>query len=344
MKDPSLSWLLEPKDPSVRHEALIDLLRRPKDAKDVLAAREKIPGYWPVKKILASQTIKGFWAPKETCYSPKWTAAVWPLALLGELNVPPDPRISSECERFLDLHLLDNGAFTCPSPQDAERWAARHPRAKAVRWAEPCLTGNMIRTLIKFGYSDDKRVRKATDWLPKDQLEDGGWNCDYPEKKVKHSSFMSTIEPLWAYSEIPRQKWTRKTKRSIDDGAEFLLMHHVYKSDNHHWQETYPFFTKLHFPMYYFYDILHALRVLTKLGYGDDERIRSAVQLLLSKRRPDGAWNLEGDWYREGDYFYPSGKGRKAPVPIEEIGRPSKWITLNAYRVLSQTGDLDIGA
>jgi hypothetical protein len=92
----------------------------------------------------------------------------------------------------------------------------------------------MIRTLVKFGYSKDKRVRKAIDWLPKDQLEDGGWNCDYPEKKVKHSSFMSTVEPLWVYSEIPRQKWTRKMKRSINDGAEFLLMHHVYKSDNHH--------------------------------------------------------------------------------------------------------------
>src|SRR5207253_1581004 len=150
--------------------------------------------------------------------------------------------------------------------------------------------GNMIRTLIKFGYSNDPRVRRAIDWLPKYHLEDGGWNCDHPENKVKHSSFMSTIEPLWAYSEIPRQKWTRKMKRSINDGAEFLLMHHVYKSDNHHWQETYPFFTKLHFPMYYFYDILHALRVLTKLGYGDDERIRSAVQLLLSEGRPGNGY------------------------------------------------------
>lgn len=94
--------------------------------------------------------------------------------------------------------------------------------------------------------------------------------------------------------------------------------------------------------MYYFYDILHALRVLTKLGYSDDERIRSAVQLLLSKRRPDGKWNLEGDWYREGDYFNPKGKGRKAPVSVEEIGKPSQWITLNSYRVLTATGDLDI--
>ena len=330
MKDPTLSWLLDPKDPSVRHQALIDLLHKAKDGKDVLATREKIPSYRPVKKIIGTQTSKGIWSPTESCYRPKWTSAVWPLALLGEMDAPPDPRISSECERFLDLHQTETGAFACPSKVEESK-----------RWDEPCLTGNMIRTLIKFDYSNDPRVRRAIDWLPKDQLEDGGWNCDHPEKKVKHSSFMSTIEPLWAYSEIPKQKWTRKMKQSINEGAGFLLMHHLYKSDNHHWQETYPFFTKLHFPMYYFYDILHALRVLTKLGYEDDERTRSAVQLLLSKRRPDGAWNLEGDWYREGDFFYPSGKGRKAPVVIEEIGKPSKWITLNAYRVLTQTGDLD---
>jgi hypothetical protein len=331
MKNPSLGWLLEPKDPSIRHQALIDLLHRPKDGKDVLATHDKIPSYRPVKKIIGTQTSKGVWSPKETCYRPKWTAAVWPLILLGEMDAPPDSRIRSECERFLDLHQTESGGFSCPTKAD-----------RGKKWDEPCLTGNMIRTLIKLGYSKDRRVRKAIDWLPKDQVEDGGWNCDYPEKKVKHSSFMSTIEPLWAYSEIPRQNWTRRMKRSIGEGSEFLLMHHIYKSDNHHWQETYPFFTKLHFPMYYFYDILHALRVLTKLGYSDDERIRSAVQLLLSKRRPDGAWNLEGDWYREGDYFYPSGKGRKAPVAIEELGRPSKWITLNAYRVLTQTGDLDL--
>jgi hypothetical protein len=34
---------------------------------------------------------------------------------------------------------------------------------------------------------------------------------------------------------------------------------------------------------------------MTKLGYEDDEIINSAVQLLLSKRRPDGKWNLEGE-------------------------------------------------
>jgi hypothetical protein len=337
----SVDWLLDPKDPSVRHQTLVDILHRKKNDAEVEHALKKIPGHRTVRRIMGTQTREGYWRPKETCYTPKWTSAVWPLILLGEMGVPPNAAIKSESERFLDLHQLNNGAFTCPTARDVKEWEARHHGKKGRRWEEPCLTGNMIRTLLVFGYGDDERVRKAIDWMPEHQLEDGGWNCDYPEKKVRHSSFMSTIEPLWAYSEIPRAKWTRKMKRSIDEGAEFILMHHVYKSDNHQWRETYPFFTKLHFPMYYFYDILHALRVLTKLGYADDERIQSAVQLLLSKRRPDGRWNLEGDWYREGDYFNPTGKGRKAPIAIEEIDRPSKWITLNCYRVLTATNDID---
>ena len=339
MKATGLAWLLEPRDPSIRYHTLVDLLDRKTSDKEVVATKKKIRNSSPVKKIMATQTRERYWAPKETCYTPKWTAAVWPLALLGELEAPADDRIKAESERFLELHQQDNGAFTCPSPTDVKSWAAKHPRQKAVRWDEPCLTGNMIRTLGKLGYNNDPRIKKAIAWLPKAQLEDGGWNCDYPEKKVKHSSFMSTIEPLWAYSEIPRQKWTRSMKRSIDRGAEFLLMHRLYKSDNHHWKETYPFFTALHFPMYYFYDILHGLRVLTKLGYSDDDRMDDAVHLLMSKRRPDGTWNLEGDWFRERDK---NPEKRKAPVSIEQIGKPSKWITLNSYRVLKETGDLEI--
>ena len=274
------------------------------------------------------QQRAGLWPPKETCYRPKWTAAVWQLMLLAELAAPVNDRIKAEVERFLDLHQIESGSFACPSRLET----------RGKRWDEPCLTGNMIRTLIRLGYANDRRVRKAIDWLPVQQLEDGGWNCDYPEKKVKHSSFMSTVEPLWAYSEIPRSKWTKRMKRSLENGAEFLLMHHLYKSDNHHWRETHPFFTQLHFPMYYYYDVLHGLRVLTRLGYADDERTRSAVHILLSKRRPDGRWNLEGDWFRER--HKPNPERRKSPVPVEEIGKPSKWITLNAIQVLAKTGDV----
>jgi hypothetical protein len=72
------------------------------------------------------------------------------LALLGEMDAPLEPEISSECARFLDPHQLDDGAFTCPGRLDVKRWVARHPRAKAVRWEQPFLTRNMIRTLLVF--------------------------------------------------------------------------------------------------------------------------------------------------------------------------------------------------
>ncbi len=340
MKEPSIEWLLEPRDPSIRLQALIDLLDRPTSDKDVVATRGRIRNYGPVKRIMEAQTRSGYWAPKETCYRPKWTSAVWSLVLLGEMGVSPNPEIKGECERFLDLHQTETGSFACPSRIEES----------GKRWDEPCLTGNMIRTLITFGYEEDPRVQKAISWLPKQQLEDGGWNCDFPERKVKHGSFMSTIEPLWAYSEIPRQKWTKRMKRTIGKGAEFLLMHHVYKSDNSHWKPTAPEFTTLHFPMYYFYDALHGLRVLTKLGYSDDSRIQDAIHLILSKRNPNGTWALEGDWHRGGQkdttsaggyVDLPKG-GKKTIVDLEEIGKPSKWITLNCLRVLTQTGDVDI--
>ena len=271
---------------------------------------------------------------------------------LGEMAVAPDSRIKKECERFLNLHQSENGAFTYRSKLSREE-----------PYPEPCLTGNMVRTLMVLGYADDPRVKRAVDWLPQAQLEDGGWNCDYPEYegvKVKHSSFMSTIEPLWAYSEIPRQRWTKRVKRSIERGAEFLLMHRLYKADHHEWIPMNPTFTTLHFPMYFFYDVLHGLRVLTKLGYGDDERLRDAVHVALSKRRPDGKWILESNWFSkpgESTRWLSKKQGEKSPVPtdpwgnsiakaskfeFETVGAPSKWITLNCYRALNLTGDIDI--
>ncbi len=329
MKEETLNWLLEPRDPPIRFHTLVDILRRPLNGPEVVGTRERISDHGSVKRIFRAQTAEGYWPPSNTCYEPKWTAAVWPLILLGEMAVLPDARIKKECERFLTLHQMENGAFA---------WTVR-----GKRYAEPCLTGNMIRTLVVFGYGDDSRVQKAIDWMPEDQQEDGGWNCDFPLRKVKHGSFMSTIEILWAYSEIPRQKWNRRMKHTIDSGAEFLLMHHLYKSDHHNWRPTKPQFTMLHFPMYYYYDALHSLRVLAKLGYADDQRVREALHLILSKRTPDGRWLLEGDWFREvkeGKLGYR--KGRRTIVNLEEIGKPSKWVTLNCFRVLTVTGDLEV--
>ena len=342
------SWLLESTNPAVRFFTLTDVMGRPHEDKQASREREKILEYAPVKALHQAQRGKGHWPPSNTCYEPKFTSTVWQLILLGEIGVPRTPWIESALEQFLNQHQMQNGAFCCPAIGGEEQLEE-----------EPCLMGNMLRTLLFFGYGEDSRVKKALEWMPEMQFEDGGWNCDHPGFQFDggklnwgsarydptHSSVMSTIEPLWAYSEIPRPRWTKKMKRSIEEGAEFLLAHRIYKS-HRDWSSielrdmdkifTGNLVTKFHFPMYYYYDALHGLRVLTKLGYHDDERIRDAVLLMLSKMTPEGRWLLDGDWVRER-----TDNSRKTIVSVEELNEPSKWVTLNCYRVLSRTGDLE---
>ena len=337
MKAKALPWLLDASNPSVRLFTLTDVMGRPPDDEEVRAARESVLSYALVTRLKKAQGGRPYWPPEDSSYNPKFTSTVWQLILLGELGVPRTPWIESAVDRVLAQHQMENGAFC---------WRRLGERGKVDE--EPCLTGNMIRTLLALGYGDDRRVRKALDWLPEFQFEDGGWNCDYPSYNPTHSSFMSTIEPLWAYSEIPRTKLTRKQKNSMERAAEFLLVHRVYKS-HHNWRPvefrgmmqvfTGNLVTRFHFPMYYYYDALHALRVLTKLGYGDDERIADALHLMLSKKTPEGKWLLEGDWVRER-----SGEPRKTLVTLEKLNEPSKWITLNCYRVLAKTSDLELSA
>jgi hypothetical protein len=66
------------------------------------------------------------------------------------------------------------------------------------------------------------------------------------------------------------------------------------------------------------------LAVLTKLGYNNDDRLADALDLLIQKRRADGTWLLESS---------PTGRMQ---ANLEAVGKPSKWVTLNALKVLKQ--------
>src|SRR5260370_21357063 len=202
------------------------------------------------------------------------------------------------------------------------------------------------------------------EWLGKYERDDGGWNCeteDYRDgETVHHSSFMSTIEPLSAFSTLDRQKWPKGGREAVERAAEFMLIHRLYKSDKTG-KIIRPEWTQLHFPMFYFYDILHGLRVLSNLGYGGDERTSDARNLLLSKRLPDGTWPLEASYLRAlrrnfvrnattghwgsvrdekldpADIYTKGSSVAEVPAfyaSLGEVGRANPWITLNALLAL----------
>lgn len=81
--------------------------------------------------------------------------------------------------------------------------------------------------------------------------------------------------------------------------------------------------TRFAFPTWWHYDVLRGLDYLRRAGVGPDERMAEAIELVEAKRDGAGRWPLE--------VRYPG----EMPVEIDEgEGRPSRWITLRALRVL----------
>ena len=116
----------------------------------------------------------------------------------------------------------------------------------------------MAAALIRMDYANDQRVEKALNWLVKVQNNDGGWLCPYwrAHVKDKHGCFDGTICPLEAFNEVPRKNLTKKMKQAIEKGAEFLLMHRLFKADHHHYKVINSSWLKLSFPWFYGYNIL----------------------------------------------------------------------------------------
>ncbi|MDG6997642.1 MAG: hypothetical protein JRN15_00845 [Nitrososphaerota archaeon] len=295
--------------PSVRYYTLVDLLDRKEADPDVREALSQIPKKGWASKILALQKEKGNWENEKNLYRPKYTATNWRAIVLSDLGLTSkDKRV----ERTANLFFRD--------------WMSPPP-AENVFNDEVCIVGNTARMLTRFGYADDDRVKKLFDRLLEDQKEDGGWHCDKSDKGC-----LDGWEGLAAFAALPRSKWSRKIKSSIESGAEFYLERKLFDDGE---KKYLPWF-RFHYPTHYYYDILVGLDVITRLGYSSDRRLAPALDILKEKRQEDGTWLLDKihpDIAQGARYRMSKSVKRFA---LEEEGKPSKWITLTAMRVLKR--------
>ena len=322
-----IEWLLDEDQPAVRYYALIDILGRKENHPEVRNAYSNIPKKGWAKEILELQKPEGYWESKEPSwrkdilgwieflYRPKFVATNWRALVLADLGLTSkDKRIKKIADLFFNYKLRLSSPFNFFTE-------------------EACIVGNTARMLTRFGYYDDYRVKKLYDRLLEDQKQDGGWNCFRPDRGT-----LDNWEPLAAYAALPKQKRTRKIERSIEKGAEFYLERNLFKEG----RSRYEPWLRFHYPNHYYYDILIGLDLLTKLGYADDRRLGPALKILKEKRRSDGTWLIDkahpdlGLGVIESDFGV--GKGPK-PFSLEEVGKPSKWITLTALRVLKRVED-----
>jgi hypothetical protein len=325
LKADSTDWLLEAQNPSVRYFALSQISDKPQNHPEVAAAKEAIMHTGVVPKILAEQKSGGYWESPEKFYLSKYKGTVWQLIILSELGVDQkDGRIRKSCEFILqNSQDRESGGFSA--------WASIKLGGGRYSGVLPCLTGNMVWSLIRQGFLEDERVKRAIAWITRYQRFDDGET--YPPKTRpydkatncfgKHSCHMGVVKSLKALSEIPVDKRSKNVVETIEKGAEYILKHHIHKRSHNLDKVSKPGWLRFGFPLMYQTDVLEILGILTKLGYRD-ERMQEAIDLVASKQDKHGRWNLENTF-----------NGR-FQTNIEQKEKPSKWITLNAVTVLKR--------
>jgi hypothetical protein len=316
-------WLLEEDDPSVRYFALVDLLGVAARDRRATAAKKAIMTRGAVPEILAKQNKGGYWGRPEDFYvRGKYRGTVWQLIVLAELGADPkDPRIRSAGEFVLRVSQdRASGGFAYRGGPDG---GGHHSGVI------PCLTGNMVWSLIRLGFGGDPRVWRGIEWLTTyARFDDGagpaptGWPYDKFEACWgRHSCHSGAAKTLKALAAIPAKERSPEVERTIDAAAEYFLRHHVHKRSRDLSKPVKPKWLKFGFPLMWDSDAPEIFGLLAGLGFRDP-RMREAAELILSNQDEAGRWNLEETY-----------NGR-FQVDIEKKGRPSKWVTLNALRAL----------
>ena len=313
-----VSWLLEENQPSIRYRTLTELLGRKESDPEVREAKRQIPTHGWTAEILARRDPAGWWVNEKGVYRPKYVSTNWMMLVLSDLGATRAiPAVRASCELWMERSPLKGGGVGGSSKGNGHH----------------CFTGNMARALIRFGYGEDPRIRKALDWLVRTAHPKGGWTCWSFSDGPSPGRNLDSWEGLSAFAAYPRSRWTPAMQACVARGAEFFLQRELHQQG-----ERYEPWFRFHYPVHYYYDLLVGLDFMTRLGYGGDPRMKYAVDFLRSRRRRDGRWNLDAvhpdlegpaaRWYAK----YP--QHRPTPFALEEVGRPSKMITLTALRVL----------
>ena len=278
----------------------------------------------PVRAILAARHPDGYWVKPGPGYSPKYTSTVWQIMILADLGADgADERIRQSCEYLLAHAQASNGGLSLTA---------------APSGVIHCLNGNLTYALLTLGLPpEDDRIQRALDWQARAILgEDAtfyasgtsgpGFAC---AANWKLPCAWGAIKALKAFALLPPEARTPRIQRAVDAGVEFMFSRDLARADYPYQERISSNWFKFGYPLSYTSDILEALEVLAGLGHARDPRLANAIEFMLSKQDAQGRWKLEHTL------------NGKMWADIEQKGKPSKWVTLRALRVLKAVGTID---
>jgi hypothetical protein len=301
-KDPT-DWLLEDTNPSVRYFTLKWIFDLKDDDSKLTAASQAVSQSTPVKKLLSRQRPEGYWGSDTRPHHGTKRF----LGILKWLGYRGNDGIKPAMDYLINGVLQEDGAY------------AIELKDRMVEL--PCHAGDLLSLMFWAGYEEDPRARKLLDWVVGIQGDDGIWPC--VSKLKPFSCLWATVDILRAYRDLPTNWITPKIKASKDLAIQQILNTNLYKYGkgkiSSRWFE-------FGFPLRFDTDILEVLELLGPYVSPDAEQIQEGLSLVLEKQQANGRWLCEK--HPKG------GRWMKQFIEFEEIGQPSKWVTLHSMKML----------
>ncbi|MFX1404608.1 MAG: hypothetical protein ACFE9D_09090 [Promethearchaeota archaeon] len=292
----------------------------PGDHPDVVTARAAIQKSFIVRELLRHEADgrwptqnRGLWAE---------TGPIFSLLLLGELGAARNDAVTRTLDCLHRYYQRDSGLITY-HPVERTRSYDTQP---TFAW---CITAVVLRAALLLDCANHPLVAQALAFLEEYHQDKGGWYCSVysadPKKVHPPNCYMGTIKALSALSLIPARRRSKRQRAIIKQEVETCLANRVYlyRVDKKGQPKARQAWTKFSFPRYWRSDALEATDILTSLGVRDP-RLTDSLQLIKSKRRPNGRWLLDFS------------ETKRALIQLEEEKQPSKWVTLCALRTLSR--------
>ena len=309
-----IDWLLD-SDPAIRWQVMRDLLDAAES--EWTAERAKVESSGWGASLLAKEDEDGQWAggafvpggfdfQEWQDVGQPWTATAFSLSQLREFGLDP---ASDRARRAVELIGAN----------------ARWDHAGEPYWegeVEECINGRTVADGAYFGVDVSHLAAK----LAGERLDDGGWNCERANGSVR-SSFATTINVLEGLLEYERATGgTPESGEARKSGEEYLLERNLFRRASTGEPADELFLSFVH-PSRWQYDVLRALDYFRSAGAltgtAPDPRLGEAVDHVRSRRTQDGTWLLDR-----------SLPGRVWVDLDDGAGKPSRWVTLRAMRVL----------
>lgn len=296
-----IEWLLKG-DVSVQYQVYRDLLS---EEKNDLRNRIALEGWGAA--LLSKRLPNGHWGLK--FYQPKWTSTHYTLLDLKNLGIAPANHLIKESVDLIVKNEKASDGGILP--------------IGVTGLSDLCVSG-MFLNYASYFQVPETQLRSVVDCILAQVMPDGGLNCLSNRFATVHSSLhttLSVLEGMAEYKYSGHMYRLEELKEAERTAGEFVLKHKLFISDRTG-KIIQKDFLKFSYPRRWKYDILSALDYFRYAKWKWDERMRPSIEVVFRKRNKNGTWNARAK--------HPG----QTHFEMEQAGKPSRWNTLRALRVL----------